>query len=249
VVAVYAFRYSKAQLDRAPEDERTFFLMLCHLINDATYFQKVALFALNRREQSGPVATSATMLALTMLRMLAGRLREGLPLIQDQWARLVQRYPEIPEAQTKAREIRRYFNPANNLVHRIRNDAGFHETPEHVRDAYNAFHDEEPLIDYMAEEMGNSIYSAADLIRAIAMQRIVGAPDMRTALETMATEIVGVSSMFSDFANEFIPAFYERYIPEIHENELEAMRIDVPSRPLNEIVMEFYADPPNAPVG
>ncbi len=241
---VYAFRYTKAQLDRAPEDERTFFLMLCQLLNDVTFLQKITLTSLNSRVEGGPTQVVNSLLALTMMRFTAGRLREGYTLIKDQWSPLAPKYPELVDGAAHIKALRKYFNNKDNIVHRLRNDAGFHESPDHVRAAYADYPAGEPMIDYVAEHRGNTIYAAADIVRAVAMQHITGQDSIENMLVTTSTEVMAVSSMFADFGNEFLPVFWERYMPEILELQREDISIEVPARPLDEVALEFYTDDP-----
>lgn len=248
MVEVYAFTYTKAQLDRAPEDERTFFLMLCQLLNDVTFLQKVTLTSLNSRMEGGPTQAVNSLLALTMLRFTAGRLREGYTLIKDQWSPLAPRYPELVDGAAYIKALRKYFDKKDNVVHRLRNDAGFHESPDAIRKAYEEFPADEPLIDYVTERRGNTIYAAADLVRAIAMQHITGQPSVEAMLETTATEIRAVSGLFADFGNEFIPAFWQRYLPELRQLKRGDITVEVPARPLDEVALEFYtSDPKEVP--
>lgn len=244
MVAVYPFRYSKGDLDAAPEAERTFYLMLCHLVNDTTFLQKVMLTALNGRDRDEATVAATTAVALTMLRLLAGRVREGFQLIQESWSPIAKAYPEIEKGHAYIKDIRRYFNTRDNAIHRLRNDAGFHESPDHVRKAFDSVEANAEMVDYLTIHQGNTVYYGADLIRAIAMQHVVEYPDLKTMLEKIPIEVATVAALFRDFANEFVPAFWQRYIPHLLKQKREDIETDVPGPPLDEVLMTFFTEQP-----
>lgn len=126
---LYPVRYPKALLDAAPEDERTFHLMVGQLANDLNIMTKLLIYSMNpvSDELSTQASTAITML---MIKQLAGRLYEGWKTIKSQFSPLHKKYETGMSAEAKQclDELKKYFGP-NNLVNKIRNKSGFHSDP------------------------------------------------------------------------------------------------------------------------
>jgi hypothetical protein len=150
VPEVYPLRFTRADFDQVPEQERLVHLMLGQLANDINLLQKQLIFAISGLgEGSEPEHHAAVAQAMLTERMFAGRLNEAYQFVQTtDCNRAMKSYEaDLPEEWREARKnLNAYFN-ADNLIPRLRNKLAFHMDVETTREAYATVPPNEPMVD------------------------------------------------------------------------------------------------------
>jgi hypothetical protein len=78
---IYPIRFSKALLNKVPEDERTLHLMAGQLANDLNILSKLIIILLNPVSGHEIIRNANTTSATLLIKFLAGRLNEGWELM------------------------------------------------------------------------------------------------------------------------------------------------------------------------
>jgi hypothetical protein len=158
---IYPIRFSKALLNKVPEDERTFHLMAGQLANDLNILSKLIIMLLNHASEQELLRRANTTSAILLIKLLAGRLNEGWELMcrqffpskqsdgkrQSDHVSIYDRYVVDFDDYAKAQldNIQRYFGK-KNIVRTIRNRASFHADPTVLKKGYAEFTDDEILL-------------------------------------------------------------------------------------------------------
>ena len=78
---IYPIHFSKALLNKVPEDERTFHLMAGQLANDLNILSKLIIIFSNPVSGHEILRRANTTSAILLIKLLAGRLNEGWELM------------------------------------------------------------------------------------------------------------------------------------------------------------------------
>jgi hypothetical protein len=224
--------YTKADLDKAPEDEAVFFLMCCQMHNEVATLYRLLIQNPIQPDAPEPVKAAAATTSLLALRMLAGRLYESWEYIRGRYRARYDAYGDAisQEAKSDFAALGKYFGK-HSLIYRLRNKVSFHSDEENMRLGYRALPQDEVLVDHHHAFRGNTVFYGSEMMMTSAMNTLVeGAVSAELAFETIQAEIREVASRFFMVTGTFTLAFAKRYLPAA----LEGMRkniIEVPDQP------------------
>jgi len=244
VPEVYPLRFTRADFDRVPDQERLVHLMLGQLANDINLLQKQLIFAINGFGMgSEPQHHAAVAQAMLTERLFAGRLNEAYQFVQGvDCAHTMKTYEaDLPDEWRDARKhLNAYFN-ADNLVRRLRNKLAFHMDVETTREAYATVPEDEPMVDFVTLHQGDCLWGSADVLASFAMISLSGKADIAAAVQQIADDLIRVGGLFSTYIRNAQMAFIERHFPNAQSSE-PPIFIDGPA--LLKVCVPFYCNPP-----
>jgi len=240
---IYPIRFSKAQLDSAPEKERLFYLMICQLANDLNCLSKLIIIAANPIKGHEIKNIASTMMCWFLVKLLAGKLNEGWELIKSDFFPLYKKYENefSDEEKKKLKELKKYFGK-KNIIYEMRNKFSFHADQKMIRHGYQIL-PEGDYVDFLSVYAGHCIYLTSETITTLAMTKMVESEDWKEAVNKITGEIMQVTGWMGDFILDFIKIFAIKYI---------AQKIDVKDKITFEdspdilsIEIPFFSNPPN----
>ena len=241
---VYPLRFTRADFDRVPDQERLVHLMLGQLANDINLLQKQLIFAINGLGVgSEPEHHAAVAQAMLTERLFAGRLNEAYQFVQGgDCARTMLIYEDVlsEEWRDARTRLNAYFN-ADNLVRRLRNKLAFHMDVETTRDAYATVPADEPMVDFVTLHQGDCLWGSADVLASFAMISLSGKADIAAAVQQIADDLISVGGLFSTYIRNAQMAFVERHFPDA-EPAMPPIFIKGPG--LLDVRIPFYCNPP-----
>ena len=198
-VPLFPVRYTAADLRKAPEEEAVFFLRCGQFHNDVTVFLRQALQSFAEDDDPEPLKLAAVLAVHTNVRFLAARLSEGWKMVDGHFQQVFTSYGEaIPQTvQSDFKKLRQYFGK-DCLVRNLRNNIASHYDHNMIREAYRALGAEEPMIDYLAETEGNSLFFSAEIATLASLNQLVGADEVTKAIATIRAEVMKVARWFQD---------------------------------------------------
>lgn len=243
IIDIHTMQYTKADLDRAPEDDRLLFIMATGLANDTQMLNKtLAVIIETDRDSSNRIINQAnSAFGMLILRLLAGKMYEGWKLLSRFSSKIKQDYePYMSDEVSRAlKELRAYFNPKgkkHSLIHDIRDKVAFHSLKEDVSKAYESFDDAAELGDYLHRKIGNTLYYTTELIQCQILKDISGCADVTKALTALLDQTQQQTFNFNSVIYNMAHTFVDRYIPDCLSDEIE--RIEV--RTYDDIAMPFF---------
>lgn len=239
------FNISKAELLSIPEKELELFIQLTNFYNDINILQKLMVISGISREKANNnkiVKMSLSSQALFFMRIQAGKLYEGWNMLGKHFYKnkafsLEYNKNGSPEGKKALSKIKKYFG-GNNFIKQIRNKYAFHyskeSSEEMVKQITNAPESEIFEI-FLSEEVGNCFYSIAhDLLNSSILDEI-GSDDWAKAMNRFFQEIMHVTKLFLDFAQDCIRVISEKYL------QLNYEEVQIPEPPsLNDIRLPFF---------
>lgn len=209
--------YSKADLDRAPDDERLFFLMASSVANDTQMLNKTMAVILREDDAGHRIINQGnSAFALMMLRMLAGRLREGWRLIRKHLPMIKASYVgELSsDAQSGFHAIVAYFEQPKpgSLIWRVRDGMAFHHAPDHVEAAYRSLDPATDIGDYLHPSIGNTLFYTSELLQYETLKHLAGMDDHVKAVHQLIEDTRLQTVAFNSFIFGFALVFAQRYL-------------------------------------
>src|SRR5271170_6822051 len=171
-----ALTLTKAQLDHLPADERLFFFMAGHLLNDINILTKLLTVAINEVQfvnVEPPKRSAAIAQVLLLLKLTAGRLYEGHKMIGQNFSAkgLLSIYKSDMSAATSASfdEMNKYFGGIS-AIQRIRKKFAFHLDAKSISDAYASVPADFTSVEYLSERYrGHNLFHTSETLTLIAM--------------------------------------------------------------------------------
>jgi hypothetical protein len=244
VPEVYALRFTRAEFDKLPEQQRLVHLMLGQLANDINLLQKQLIFAMNGfgvgSEPEHQVSVAQAMLAE---RLLAGRLNEAYEFIRTPECHRATREANLPDEWRAARKSLNTYFGADNLIRRLRNKLAFHFDVETIREAYETVPAAEPMVDYVTLHQGDCLWGSSDVLTSFAMISLTGEADTTLAVRKIAGELIRVAGLLLIYILHAQMSFVEKYFPE-KTNQLTEAPTYVGGASLLEVRMPFYCSKP-----
>ena len=224
-VTYYRVPVPKALLMAMPEAERTLFLMLGHLANE--------LHMLNALQHGSsgalPDGTSNEGAAevhkrfqdtqtLLLIRILIGKLNEAWQLLTGNFygAKLSKTYVPLlsDHGQQCLDELKRYFKRKGNVVHTVRNNFGFHYSPESVAKALPSIPEDETGWEIIySQRRVNTLYYASEMGSGYALLATIcpgGTP--QEAMKMLFSETADVTHWMTDFVDECLALFAKTFL-------------------------------------
>lgn len=126
----------------------------------------------------------------------------------------------------------------------IRNKFGAHTDIIAMESGYDAFPASETLVDFFAEETGNSLYCSGEMITVFAMSKLGTGKSWHESLDQIAREITDVSLLFQTLFQGYMEIFAERHL-ERHVGDPLNHSITLPDGPrTDEVHLPFFCTRP-----
>lgn len=246
-ITLHTLSYSKTDLEKIPPEDRLFFLMSTGLANDILMLNKALSAVIDNGEWHSEtiVKQGNSAFGMLILRMLAGRLREGWHLISRFSKTLKSSYEIEMSTEEKAalKELRAYFNPGKGkmpLIVAVRDKLAFHSLPEAFGAAFASLDVGDDLGDYLHETMGNTLYYTTEVLQYEALKNLAGTPDHETALVQLLGETQRQTRNFNTAIYGFAFVFAKRHMPSaLHKLKDEAETITVSH--FNEMYLQYFS--------
>jgi len=212
VTKVFKAVISKDQLTSVTEQERVFFLSIGHFANEVNVLQKMLLWSSDFDAQPDAVLKANITSALVFLRLLAGKLKEGHNLLSKYYfgARLSHSYDALLSkvAYDALAFLKQYFSKKNDVDH-IRNNYAFHYSPLKANAELMDVPDDLEL--FVAEDYGNTLYYAQEVLANRALFRSLGDEDLQKSFSKLIEEVLEVAKYFSVFTTGFMEALLNQH--------------------------------------
>jgi hypothetical protein len=243
-VTIHTLMYSKADLERAPSDERIFFLMATSVANDTQMLVKALAVILQGSDHDLRLVNQAnSAFGMAVLRMLAGRLNEAWKLLRDHRNLIEQRYmPHLSsEARTGYAAIHTYFDhpKPGSLIWRVRDAIAFHHDVKAVNAAWASIPDDADLGDYLSPRVGNTLFYTTEIAQYEALKHLAGTETHIEALHHLTDDTRQQTSNFNSFIYGFTVCFAEQYLPEALAR-LPDERESVPAPPFESLTLPYF---------
>lgn len=229
-ITVHSLNYSKADLDKTPDKERLFYLMLGSVANDMALLNKALLASLESNDFGNKIANQGnSTTAVFILRMLSGRLVEAYKLTSNASKMIKAQYEAdlSPEAKDGFYAILRYFARKRSLLLNVRDQMAFHHLHEFVEKAYQSLDESHELGDYMHEAVGNTLYYTAEILHYETLKNLSGL-NHEEAIKCWVDDAIEQSKNFGIFLHGFALVFAKRHLPHSVDNlanEAEAVPV------------------------
>lgn len=255
-VILHTLQYSKADLDKIPANDRTFFFMATGLANDIQMLNKALAVIVDNGDwdSSTIIRQGNSAFGMLILRMLAGRLREGWKLISKFSKTLKSDYENEMSDEERAalQELRSYFNQGKGktpLIVAVRDNVAYHSLSEAFEAAYSSLNAENELGDYLHQKIGNTLYYTTELLQYETLKNLSGVDDHEVALQKLLRDTQQQTSHFNSAIYGFAVVFFERYIPlALKKLRYDAETIRVPR--FEDLRLEYFSElPVQSPLG
>ncbi|MGW8134571.1 hypothetical protein ACWGNZ_02885 [Sphingomonas zeae] len=215
-ITVHTLIYTKADLDRAPPDERLFFLMASSVANDTQMFSKTLAVILEQDDAGHRLINQGnSAFGLMILRMLTGRLNEAWKLV-SKFSRMIKANYQADlsdEAREGFNSILAYFGGKRSLILDVRDGMAFHHLPEHVEAAYQSLDLDADIGDYLHRNIGNTLFYTIEMLHYETLKNLAGMDDHIEALRQLITDTRVQTVNFNSFIFGFTLEFAKRYLP------------------------------------
>ena len=247
-------RLTKTDLDRIPADERFFYLMAGHFVNDVTILSQLLIAAFNSAfgrpgEFSRDEPHNAAGLAqlFLVLKLLAGRLHEASRLIGCHYFAkgLDKKYEN--EMSAKARNARRqfsaYFGGKDNVITSVRQRFAFHHHRDEMEAVYNELPSEFEFVTYLGAYIGHTLYAGSEILSINAMTTLVKGHTPLEAIDKIHKDTTEVSAWLSLFVTRCMNVMIKRYLNTIKPEQIETLSVEA-EPPISNYILSFFSSPP-----
>lgn len=210
---IFVAKLSKDKLNSASSVERSFFLVMAHLVNEINALNKLILWSHTYPTQNNAEENGKVSLTFILLRLLAGKLNEGNEQLHKNFygSKISKDYVPALSAvgQEALSQIKRYFNGTNSITH-IRNNYAFHYSPEELDSVLPTVPEELEI--YLSDGGGaNTLYYFAEVLANRAILNTINEEDGFSAYKKLVEELPLVAKWFLDFAESLLVAFISRH--------------------------------------
>lgn len=210
---VYNAKIRKDALLGVPENERSFFLSLAHFANEINALQKLVLWSWDFSSQNPAVVKGQMALSFMLLKLLAGKLKEGNELLRMTFygSSASRDYEPLlsKEAQEALSEIKRYFG-RDNLIHQVRKKYAFHYSPDEVAAVLPLVSEDLDLYIDSAGRILNNLYDFAEVLANTAMLSGID-HDTQAAFSKFRKEVISVAEWFTIVSDGLIVQFLKNH--------------------------------------
>lgn len=215
-ITVHTLVYTKGDLDRAPPDERLFFLMASSVANDTQMLNKTLAVILEQDDAGHRLINQGnSAFGLMILRMLTGRLNEAWKLV-SKFSRMIKANYESDlsdEAREGFKAILIYFGSKRSLILGVRDGMAFHHLSEHVEAAYHSLDPDADIGDYLHRNIGNTLFYTIEILQYETLKNLAGMDDHIKALNQLITDTRVQTGNFNLFIFGFALEFAKHYLP------------------------------------
>jgi hypothetical protein len=209
------FPTPKSLFAKMPEKERTFLLHLLHAANEINILTKVFTYA-SRGQEDGLIAYATMVQAMTLGRLLTGKLSDASTLIHTRYVRagLNTLYgPDLgPEATDCLNRMMGYFSDRSNLIKTVRDGFASHYDSDRLSKHFDTAPENERWEMVLADHNGNNLFLAPEIALLNAMMEEIHAGDHNEAYDRLMSDTTQVASWFQTFALGFLTVALERHL-------------------------------------
>jgi len=254
MIEIFELEYTKAQLAKVPDEERTFFLVMTSLANDVQMLNKQMQTSIREESDIKVVQHGAHAMAMLNLRMLAGRLYEGWKTHKAHYPHISSLYDKDLKADAKSAlaELEAYFEPKQiegqpkprrALLAMVRDKIGFHADFKMTAAAFNECKDDAIMGEYICLTMGNTLYFSTEMVHLEVVAKIENSSsDDAASLMALMDHSRDVTRLFNTFVYGFAAIFLRRHFPK-KVKKLRRRRVDLPSQPkLRDLRFPFFTE-------
>lgn len=230
----------KSILDTIPEKEVVFFVQCGSMLNDISMLQKLSIFSMNFDKPTDTERTAQILQTMGLLRLQAGKLKEGWELLQNHFfkAKVCRQYdPLFDEKEQKAlKSLKTYFGKTN-IIFQIRNEFAFHyPSKDTVMEALKAVPDSAVFEVFLSEHFGNCVFSMSNALVTSSILRLTKCSDDQKAMNKWVREIPQVSRCFGEFLDGCLRVFAQR-----HSAGFKSSEVEIPEPPdVNEVTLPYF---------
>ena len=218
-ITLFSFKYKKGDLDKAPADERLFYLMAGSVANDISMLNKLLLGNNNSSDLDNAIVNQGLSTGtFFILRMLSGRLTEAHKLTSKFSKMIKSEYEEdlSESAKDGFRSILRYFSNKDCLLRNVRDRMAFHHLPEFATKAYENLDITIEIGEYLHESVGNTLYYTSEILHYVMLNDIAELGH-EASIEKWIDDASKQSKSFGDLVHGFAHEFSNKYLRHLLE--------------------------------
>lgn len=230
----------KSKLDMIPEKEVVFFVQCGNMLNDISMLQKLSIFSMNFDKPTDTERTAQILQTMGLLRLQAGKLKEGWELLQNHFfaAKVSKQYdPLFNEKEQKAlKSLTTYFGRPN-IIFQIRKEFAFHyPSKDTIVKALKAMPDSVVFEVFMSEHFANCVFSLSNTLTTLSILSSTKCSDGQRAMNKWVKEIPQVSRCFGEFLGGCLRVFAQR-----HSAGFKSSEVEIPEPPdVNEVTLPYF---------
>jgi hypothetical protein len=221
---------TKQELEAMPEEERVFFVLNGHFLNEISMLNKWLIF-IDLRAEPEVLRRAQVAQGLLIARLFIGKLLEGWRMLERAFfgTALSRQYiPKLDSTGSAALDnLGRYFGKSN-ILQDIRNNFSFHYDNAEVGKNFSLLPESYASELYLGPDYANSLNWACEEIVSRAMLNVTGNTDPQAALNLIMADLTRVSGWFFDFCGSVMVVATERLLGERWEEATEQIDIGEP---------------------
>lgn len=231
---LYQFTTSKQRLAKLPEDVRLTLILCGHISNEITTLHRLLLFTM-KAHGNAILDSYADMQAWTIIKILAGKVGEGIEVLQKRIFGQPFGRTYLPSVDAAAVKRARALVGQGQLLRTLRNDHSFHyPSAESLKAAFDGMGDGENWFMLMGQSRHSMFFA---LSHAVATKAILDATEKATvveAVEAIKDEVLdGADILLSFFEQLFIAppvqGLFDTHTPALAMAELpSALGVTIP---------------------
>lgn len=233
---LHRIRLTREQLDGIPENERAMLILFCHAMNELGVLVKIFHWSSINRCTTDIESKGSNSIALTVARLLCGKIFECWELIRKSYYRtaISREYHDKLDQPSKNAlgSLSTYFSRPS-IIRTIRNRHAFHYAPDQLTKAYEEMPKyEDELNLYLSESNLATLYFFADLLANGSMLADVAevagldGNDPAAALQRLKNETVNVVGLLNHAISGCISVAIQKHLGQTLE-ELGAETIEL----------------------
>lgn len=240
------FPTPKSMFAKIPEKERVFLLHLLHAANEINILLKTFLY-MSRGNEDGLLAYANMIQMMTLGRLLTGKLSDACTLIHKGYikTRLNKLYEWDlgPEATECLSRMMTYFGDRSNVITTIRNGFSSHYDSDRLSKHFNTAPENERWEMVLANQNGNNLFIAPEVVLLHAMMREINVGDHNEAFDRLMSDTTQVSAWFQTFALGFLKVALERHLGGYEHWDEHRKVFDLVNAPsFNDLRIPFFTE-------
>ena len=202
------------ELQRMPENERTFLLLAGHLQNEFVALNKIFAWCISPADSATRIeATVNASQGFMIAKVLAGKLNEGWQLMQKAYfgSKLSLKLAPLLHESTRQElaDLKTYFSKSN-LIYSVRNTFSFHYSAEAIAKHWHEAALEPDFDFFIGNEYGNTFHQASETAASLAVLKSINPTSLSAALAAFLADVQRVASLFNGFLSGVMLVLLER---------------------------------------
>jgi hypothetical protein len=233
------------EFNEIPDAERAMLVLLGHAMNEVNILTKLFVVAGQFHPEPRWHAHGQVCQALTLGRMLTGKLHEMWQSIVKGYLRtpLSKKYgPDLdPEGKLALDALKKHFGK-KNLVSDVRNQFSFHYSLEAAKRKVEADTSDREMCIYFGSTNGTSLYQFAEEVMGMSMLASINKTSPQEAFDKLIIETSDITGWLNAFAQRLMYLILENAFSQERLSEmLKPMTISSPSSSREAIKLPFFA--------